>query len=160
LQPCGSASHAAVRLAWRSFYGTGMTDDVTAMQQNSVPAVRWPHSADAQQAHHPGETRECLLAYGLNLPRVSLRINLHVPFTGLSEDSLALTRLHRVGVSACWRTGVMVLSTELCDLLMQLQLKNSRREVANLLRTNKAENARIRVEAVMREETMLQAYDG
>lgn len=43
---------------------------------------------------------------------------------------------------------------------MQPQLKTSRREVANLLRTNKAENARIRVEAVMREEAMLQAYDG
>jgi Regulator of Vps4 activity in the MVB pathway len=41
-----------------------------------------------------------------------------------------------------------------------LQLKNSRKEVANLLRTGKAENARIRVETVMREEAMLQAYDG
>jgi predicted DCC family thiol-disulfide oxidoreductase YuxK len=40
-----------------------------------------------------------------------------------------------------------------------IQLKNSRKEVANLLRTGKAENARIRVETVMREEAMLQAYD-
>ncbi len=41
-----------------------------------------------------------------------------------------------------------------------LQLKNSRRQVADLLRNGKAENARIRVESVMREEQMLQAYEG
>lgn len=41
-----------------------------------------------------------------------------------------------------------------------VQLKASRRDVANLLRTGKVENARIRVEAVMREESILQAYEG
>ena len=41
-----------------------------------------------------------------------------------------------------------------------MQLKASRRDVANLLRTGKVENARIRVEAVMREEATLQAYEG
>mmetsp|Transcript_2098 Transcript_2098/g.6245 ORF Transcript_2098/g.6245 Transcript_2098/m.6245 type:complete len:570 (+) Transcript_2098:163-1872(+) len=40
-----------------------------------------------------------------------------------------------------------------------IQLKASRREVAGLLRAGKVENARIRVESVMREEAMLQAYD-
>lgn len=40
------------------------------------------------------------------------------------------------------------------------QLKQSRRQVAELLRSGKAENARIRVESVMREEQMLQAYEG
>ena len=40
------------------------------------------------------------------------------------------------------------------------QLKQSRRQVADLLRGGKAENARIRVESVMREEQMLQAYEG
>ena len=40
------------------------------------------------------------------------------------------------------------------------QLKQSRRLVADLLRNNKAESARIRVESVMREEQMLQAYEG
>ena len=32
--------------------------------------------------------------------------------------------------------------------------------MADLLRSGKAENARIRVESVMREEQMLQAYEG
>ena len=41
-----------------------------------------------------------------------------------------------------------------------VQLKQSRRQVADLLRNGKAENARIRVESVMREEQMLQAYEG
>ena len=36
------------------------------------------------------------------------------------------------------------------------QMKQMRREVADLLRANKQENARIRVEAVMREQNMLQ----
>ena len=40
------------------------------------------------------------------------------------------------------------------------QLKQSRRQVADLLRSGKSENARIRVESVMREEQMLQAYEG
>ncbi len=40
------------------------------------------------------------------------------------------------------------------------QLKQSRRQVAELLRGGKSENARIRVESVMREEQMLQAYEG
>ena len=35
-------------------------------------------------------------------------------------------------------------------------MKQMRREVADLLRANKQENARIRVEAVMREQNMLQ----
>ncbi len=34
-----------------------------------------------------------------------------------------------------------------------------RKEVADLLRTNKQENARIRVEAVIRENLLLQAYE-
>lgn len=40
-----------------------------------------------------------------------------------------------------------------------MQVKNMRKEVADLLRTNKQENARIRVEAVIRENLMLQAYE-
>jgi hypothetical protein len=34
-----------------------------------------------------------------------------------------------------------------------------RKEIADLLRTNKQENARIRVEAIIRENLLLQAYD-
>ncbi len=34
-----------------------------------------------------------------------------------------------------------------------------RKEIADLLRANKQENARIRVEAVIRENLLLQAYD-
>ncbi|EIE21511.1 DUF292-domain-containing protein [Coccomyxa subellipsoidea C-169] len=41
----------------------------------------------------------------------------------------------------------------------QIMVKNMRKEVADLLRTNKQENARIRVEAVIRENLMLQAYE-
>ena len=40
-----------------------------------------------------------------------------------------------------------------------LQLKGMRKEVAELLRSNKQESARIRVEAVIRENALLQAYD-
>ncbi len=39
------------------------------------------------------------------------------------------------------------------------QVKSMRKEVADLLRTNKQENARIRVEAAMRENLLLQAYE-
>jgi len=45
-------------------------------------------------------------------------------------------------------------------LLPRVQLKQSRKLVADLLRNNKEESARIRVEAVMREEQMLEAYKG
>ncbi|BDA44735.1 probable IST1 homolog at N-terminal half [Coccomyxa sp. Obi] len=41
----------------------------------------------------------------------------------------------------------------------QIMVKNMRKEVADLLRTNKQENARIRVEAVIRENLLLQAYE-
>ena len=39
------------------------------------------------------------------------------------------------------------------------QLNSLRREVAELLRSNKQEHARIRVEAVLREANLLKAYD-
>ena len=42
---------------------------------------------------------------------------------------------------------------------MCLQLVQLRREVAGLLRANKQDNARIRVEAVIQEQKMLRAYD-
>ena len=42
---------------------------------------------------------------------------------------------------------------------LALQLKQLRREVADLLRANKQENARIRVEAVIQEHKMLRTYD-
>ena len=44
-------------------------------------------------------------------------------------------------------------------LLGMPQLKGMRKEVAELLRSNKQESARIRVEAVIRENALLQAYD-
>jgi hypothetical protein len=40
-----------------------------------------------------------------------------------------------------------------------MQVKNMRKEVADLLRTNKQESARIRVEAVIRENLLLQAFE-
>ena len=40
-----------------------------------------------------------------------------------------------------------------------MQLNQLRREVAELLRNNKQEHARIRVEAVLREVNLLKAYD-
>lgn len=40
-----------------------------------------------------------------------------------------------------------------------LQMKQTRKEVAELLRANKQENARIRVEAVIRDQNLLQAYE-
>ena len=43
--------------------------------------------------------------------------------------------------------------------MLCLQLKQLRREVADLLRANKQDNARIRVEAVIQEQKMLRAYD-
>ena len=41
----------------------------------------------------------------------------------------------------------------------KLQLKQLRREVADLLKAGKEDSARIRVEAVLREESLLQAFD-
>ena len=40
-----------------------------------------------------------------------------------------------------------------------MQLNNLRKEVSELLRNNKQEHARIRVEAVLREANLLKAYD-
>ena len=40
------------------------------------------------------------------------------------------------------------------------QLRTLRKDVAELLRAGKVDNARIRVEAVLREESLLRAYDG
>ena len=39
------------------------------------------------------------------------------------------------------------------------QVKNMRKEIADLLRTSKQENARIRVETVIRENLLLQAFE-
>lgn len=39
------------------------------------------------------------------------------------------------------------------------QVKNMRKEIADLLRTTKQENARIRVETVIRENLLLQAFE-
>ncbi len=46
-----------------------------------------------------------------------------------------------------------------CTTPKQTQLKQTRKDVAELLRANKEGNARIRVETVIRETLMLQAYD-
>ena len=52
---------------------------------------------------------------------------------------------------------------ETCEaLILQipvLQVKNMRKEIADLLRTSKQENARIRVETVIRENLLLQAFE-
>lgn len=64
---------------------------------------------------------------------------------------------------ACLRTllGVMGLlrSSGAADGRCVMQLNQLRREVAELLRNNKQEHARIRVEAVLRESNLLKAYD-
>lgn len=51
----------------------------------------------------------------------------------------------------CWLTP--------CDVALVLQVKNMRKEIADLLRASKQENARIRVETVIRENLLLQAFE-
>ena len=46
-----------------------------------------------------------------------------------------------------------------CEAYPCLQVKNMRKEIADLLRTSKQENARIRVETVIRENLLLQAFE-
>ena len=46
-----------------------------------------------------------------------------------------------------------------CDLPLCVQMKQQRKEVADLIRANKQGNARIRVEAVIRDHQTLQAYE-
>ena len=59
----------------------------------------------------------------------------------------------------------MIFSTlaETCEVIILhdpvLQVKNMRKEIADLLRTSKQENARIRVETVIRENLLLQAFE-
>ena len=57
--------------------------------------------------------------------------------------------------AACAAAHANLLSCSACVL----QMKQQRKEVADLIRANKQGNARIRVEAVIRDSQTLQAYE-